>query len=190
MFRKLVSLVLIGSSLLATGCNGGQETESVAYVLVIGFDRTADGKQRVTYQISVPKGSTGTGEGDSSGMGGKGDKGQGWIINTIVAPSSAEARTLLNASMSRIPNVSHTTALLFGEETAREGLEDFVSFIVRSRDYRESIFMIVVSGTAEDYITTIPSWNRSFLSITMNSPSRLWLGIILCVPICTISTPA
>jgi spore germination protein KC len=147
---KLVTVALIGISLLLSGCFGGQETESVAYILTVGIDKTNAGQTKVTYQIAVPK--TSGGGGDTSGMGGKGGEEQSWIINTIVAPTPAETRMLLNASMSRLPNVSHTTAFIFGERTAREGIGDIISFLIRDRDYRESMLLVVVRGTAEDYI--------------------------------------
>ena len=46
--------LLVTLTLLCSGCYGAKETDAVAYVLLIGVDKAADGKQKVTYQVAVP----------------------------------------------------------------------------------------------------------------------------------------
>lgn len=145
--RLVLSFLLISTMLLCSGCFGARETEDVAYVLTIGFDKAVDGQEIITYQIAVPRG----GGGEDS-MGGKGEEAGSWITNTIAASNSSEARMLLKTTMSRYPNISHISAIILGEKVAREGIGDLLSYFMRNRDYRETILVAVVEGTAEDYI--------------------------------------
>lgn len=147
--RLAVAIALTAATLLCAGCFGSHETDDVAYILVIGIDQTPDSNLRVTYQIATPHGAGG----DASGASEKAGGGQSWITNTIEARSPAETRMLLNSTMSRYPNVSHTTAFIFGEETARAGIGALLHYLVRTRDFRETLFLVVVRGTAEEYIT-------------------------------------
>lgn len=139
LLRFVGIAIILTLTLLAAGCYGSRETDDIAYVLVIGIDKAEDGKERITYQIAVPRAISG------------GQKSP-WIINSIEAPTSAKARMLLNASMSRYPNLSHMTAYIISEERAREGLGPRVSYLTRNRDFRGSMLLIIVKGTAEEYI--------------------------------------
>lgn len=132
--------------LFSAGCYGSKETDDLAYVLVIGVDKAAGGKNKVTYQIALPPGKS------SGGKDKKGGEKVPWILSTILTPSTAETRMLLNSTISRYPSVTHMHAYVFSEEMAREGLNPRVSYIVRSREFRESMFLIVVPGSAEEYI--------------------------------------
>lgn len=148
--------LLIAVSLSLTGCFGGKEADDVAYVLVLGIDKAESGYQKVTYQVARPKGagSEGGGSTDPSGMGGAGDKEQGkpWITNTIIFPSPGDARMMLQSTMSRTPNFSHVSAIVISEEVAREGILPSLTFPLRNREFRESLFLIIVHGSAEEFI--------------------------------------
>ncbi len=52
-FRLSLAGVLLVSSLL-TGCNGGYETDEVAWATNIGVDKAADGDLLVSYRIAKP----------------------------------------------------------------------------------------------------------------------------------------
>lgn len=145
--RLMLTVLLLCAAIFLSGCFGGRETDDVAYVLVIGVDKTEDGKMKITYQIDIPHGSS-----ESTGGSEKKAGATSWLTNTIVAPSPAESRMLLNSTISRLPNVSHITAIIFGEKMARSGIGNNISFFVRNRDFRETMLLIVVAGTAEDYI--------------------------------------
>lgn len=139
--------MLVALSLSLAGCYGSKEPDDLAYVLVIGVDKAAGGKSKVTYQIALP--------GGRSSAGGKDEKGGEkvpWILSSILTPSTAETRMLLNSTISRYPSVTHLSTYVFSEEMAREGLNPRVSYVVRSNEFRESLFLIVVPGSAEEYI--------------------------------------
>lgn len=172
--RRVVILLLVTITLLCTGCYGSRETDEVAYVLVLGIDKDEGGKRWATYQIAVPSRPTGNG-GMDGGKGG--DQKLPWVTNTIRIPSSAEVRMLLNSAISRYPKFNHITVIIFSEELAREGINTTLSFQVRNLEFRETPFIIVVQGTAEEYIkrnkptleTTISKFYETFLASSSES---------------------
>lgn len=151
LIRLLSVTALITLTLLFTGCNGSNETDDASYILLIGVDKAEGGKQRITCQVAVPRGLRGSG--DNGGSGEKGsDQKAAWVLNTIMTPAPAEMDMLLNSTMSRAPKNSHVQIIIFSEAVAREGLDPHINHFIRSRDFRETLFLIVVKGAAEEYI--------------------------------------
>ncbi len=123
-------------AMLVSGCNGARETDQVAYILALGLDKSAiEGKVLVTYQIAIPR-----------SLGEAGSKiGEQTSVNvSIEAANLAEARNLLNTRMARLPNLSHIKAIIIGDELAKKGLVEVVGPIVRFREFRETMYILVV----------------------------------------------
>jgi Ger(x)C family germination protein len=158
-------MLLVVLTLLCDGCYGSKETDEVAYTIVLGIDKAADGKRLVTNQYAVPSGLSSSDEKGS-------EQKVSWITDIGVIPASAEARMLLYSTGSRVPKYNHITAIIFSEEVAREGLNTVLSFYIRNHDFRETPFLIVVKGSAEEYIKqtkprmekTISKFYETFLS--------------------------
>jgi spore germination protein KC len=147
MGLRLISvLALVGFAVLICGCNGGRETDQISYIVGIGIDAAPEGKVQVTYRIAVPAALSGAGEG-----GGAGTEKTSSLI-TIIAPSLAEARNLANLTLSRSLLLSHNKSFVIGEELARRGLADIVGPIKRFREYRGSMFIVVVKGSAYEFL--------------------------------------
>jgi len=143
LFHRLV--LLIGLVLMTTvfsGCNSGyQETDSVAYILAVGVDKGSS-----TYQIALP-----TAVGSTTGSSGKSKEKTTETI-TIIAPTMANLRSLSKTFVSRTLDASHNKVYIVGEEMARAGLEDSLAPQVRFYEYRGSEFIIIVKGSADDFI--------------------------------------
>jgi spore germination protein KC len=161
--------------LLCTGCYGAKETDSVAYVMAFGVDKAAEGKLKVTSQFALP---TALSSSDKS-IATQGNIG---IIDTVIIPSSAENRTLLSSTISRVRNATHLTAVIISEEAARAGIAPILAYFSRSREFRETIYFIVVPGSAEEYIhknlsrlnTTISRfYENSLIPTNYSLPSTL-----------------
>lgn len=149
-FAGIAALVIL--ALFLGGCSSAKEADDVGYIMIIGVDKGSDGKQKVTYQVAVPRWTKSDTESTSGMGGGQGSPRDPWVISTIWTPGPAETRMLLNSTMSRYPLVSHINAYIFSEEVAREGLGPRISYLVRSREFRETMFLIIVRGSAEEYI--------------------------------------
>lgn len=145
MRRVILIALLILSALLASGCFGARETDEIAYVLAIGFDKSKNvaGKFDVTYQIAVPR-----------AIAGEGAKGEDVsIVVTVTAESLAESRSMLNSIVARNPNLGHVKVMVIGESLARQGLGEVIGPLTRVREYRDSVFVIVVNGdTAQNFL--------------------------------------
>ncbi|MDU4960825.1 MAG: Ger(x)C family spore germination protein [Sporomusaceae bacterium] len=152
--KKCAIALLFISGLLCAGCYGSRETDELAYVLIVGVDKTETGKQKVTYQFAIPRKASGSRDGDSpeEPKQGKGEK--PWTVSSIISPTSAEGRSLFNATLSRLPRLNHVTAYVFSEEVARDGIGPRITYNIRNPEFRETMFLIVVQGSAEEYIKT------------------------------------
>jgi Ger(x)C family germination protein len=148
-FKIAVPVIIL---LFCTGCYGAKETDNIAYVIAFGVDKAADGKLKVTSQIAPP---TRQSNSEKTNIG---------VIDTITIPSSAENYTLINSTISRTRNATHLTAVIISEEAARAGIAPFLAYFSRSREFRESIYFIVVPGSAAEYIQK----NRSRLNLTLS----------------------
>ncbi|EAX46625.1 spore germination B3 GerAC family protein [Thermosinus carboxydivorans Nor1] len=148
MCRLVLLITLMVFTVTATGCVGARETDEIAYVLAIGLDKGEEpGKIRITYQIAVPR-SLASG---SQAGGGKSD--QTDVLVTLEAPSLAEGRNLLNSAVSRVPILSHTKVFIFGEELARGGVADVIGPLMRFREFRGSMFIMVANeDTAQHFM--------------------------------------
>ncbi|MDU2064057.1 MAG: Ger(x)C family spore germination protein [Sporomusaceae bacterium] len=140
--KCLVALLIIWSSFLLTGCNGSQEMDQLAYVLVIGLDKGEGEKINVTYQIAIPRAIAGQG----------GSSGKRTMNMTFSVLSIAEARNLLNSTVALSPVISHVKAIVFGEELARSGIANTLGPLMRYREYRGSAFVVVTRGKAQNFI--------------------------------------
>ncbi|MDR7865909.1 MAG: Ger(x)C family spore germination protein [Sporomusaceae bacterium] len=139
-------LAVLCVAVLLAGCHGARETEEVAFVTALGLDSAADGKYKITFTVEIPRA-----VGASGGGGPEAPHGPA-VVTSIVAPSVAEARNLLAATMSRFSDASHLKAILIGEDLARAGIRDIIAPFTRFREYRGTIFVFVVSGTAENFM--------------------------------------
>ncbi|MDR3563430.1 MAG: Ger(x)C family spore germination protein [Negativicutes bacterium] len=145
--RLMLFIIVIGLSILVTGCRAAQETDQVAFIVAMGVDKAEDGKVKVTYQLITPRA-----VGGSQGSG-QNTQGEPTILNSITAPNTAEARDLLSASMSRTSNLTHMKAILLSEELARsKGIGDLIAPFLRYREFRGGIFLVIVRENVEDFM--------------------------------------
>ncbi|MBP2635929.1 MAG: germination protein, Ger(x)C family [Firmicutes bacterium] len=164
--RMTISCLGLAVCLLLSGCSSANETDEVAYIVAIGVDSLPNKQLNITYMIAIPRVlSTSGGSGDV-------DSRKSVATITIKAPSLAEGRSLLSSSIARSPDLSHIKVWVVGEELAKRGLGDLVSPIFRFREFRGSMYMMVVRGTAQEFLKT----NHPSLEVL---PSRWVEGILL-----------
>lgn len=148
MWRAGLVLLLVVLGTVSSGCNGSRETDEVAYTLVLGVDATDDDKLEVTYQMAVPR--------TVGSQSGPKDIDEATEIISVKAPSIPEARMLAKANIARTINVSHVKGIIIGEKLARKGMYDLLAGLNRFRDYRGSMFVMVVeNGTAKKFIESM-----------------------------------
>ena len=139
--RLIVGVILVGVSVMFSGCNGARESNEVAYIIAMGLDKAEEkGMVTVTYKIAKP-----------SVEGSKEAGGDAFIISNT-ATTIAESLNLLTSMVASKPSLSHTKVLVIGEELSRQGLTDIWGSLLRYREYRGSMFVLIARGTAKQFL--------------------------------------
>jgi len=148
--RKKITiiLVLIMLSSFLGGCWSRKEVTEIAIVLGTGVDLTTEGQLRLTVQIANPGAFAAIGEG-----GGGEKKATNWVV-------SAEGKTIEEAQRhltKKVPREifwDHCLILVMGEELARKGTDMVTNFFQRSREPRETMWVLIAKGEAQDFLKT------------------------------------
>lgn len=173
----ITAVIFLVISLPLTGCYDAREIEELAYVMAIGIDKGVTDKLRLTVQfptMSGPTAAAGGGmQGSSGGNGGSQDGGDqdGYTAITMDVPSFFTGIDMINTIVPRKLNFMHTKALVFSEEMAREGIGDYIAPIVRYREIRRTIHVIVCKGSAADFIKE----NKPFIGTTLSKTMEIMM---------------
>ncbi len=155
---RILAVILAATALC--GCWGGRETDEIAYVMSMGFDKGPGDNITVTFQIANPRAIAGQTQGGGAG-------GKPLINISTIAPLPIGAFNLVNTERSREISLLHTTAYIFSEDLAREGLHHYIAPLNRYRETRGSAFVFVCRGRAREFMEE----NIPELEI---SPSKLY----------------
>ena len=163
--RKTISITLIVVILVTmlTGCYDSTEIDEITYVLAVGLDKGVKDKLRLTIEFHTMK------EGSSSMSLSSGGGGMGGEYTTITidAPSFFTGLNMINSSLPRKLNFMHTKYLVFSDEMAKSGVRTYIAPIIRYREIRRSMHIIVVKGSACKFLEENQPFIGSTLSKTM-----------------------
>jgi spore germination protein KC len=141
---KIMVLLLCMSFL--SGCWDNKELNKVAVVMGVGLDKTKDNQYKVTAQVIKP-----SSKGDGTGTGGGGSEIPTWSL-------SAKGKTTLDAihNLNRISPrrlyFAHMQLMIIGEDLAKSGVSDVLTWFQRDRDSRSGTLIIMTKGRAEDLL--------------------------------------
>lgn len=144
-------LLSILAVLSVAGCGAIGEPENVGWITAIGVDEGPDNDYAFTFQLAIPKAVTGS-QGGSGGMGGGGGDGQTAVIYTVQAPDVVTALAASQAFVARRPTLIHAKAMIVGEAVARAGISQVLGPAVRFREFRRTMSIMVVRGTAQEFL--------------------------------------
>ncbi|HAA90732.1 MAG: Spore germination protein KC [Thermoanaerobacterales bacterium 50_218] len=154
----LFLLVLIAVS--GSGCWSKLEIEEMAFVSVIGVDQDGSGKLLVSYQVVIPR--TVTKGGGSSGPPVQ--------VISVKARDISEAMSRFSEISPRRVRFKQLSAIIFGEDLARQGLGPYLDFFTRHWEFRRSLWVLVAKGSACDllveglpYMEQLPGTGISFI---------------------------
>jgi spore germination protein KC len=139
--------IVLAAAFLISGCTGSPgEVDAIAFGLAMGIDAAEDKQIEVSYQLGriAPTGGGGSDQSQAPGATSE--------VVTIKAPNLAEARNLLGSSVATRTNLSQVKVFVIGEKLARRGVKDVLAPIVRFREFRGTMFVIVVKGSARDFL--------------------------------------
>lgn len=145
MRRRPLSLLLLALAALPwlTGCWNKMEIEEGAYVLAIGIDKGEEMPYSITAMIAKP-----------SGIAGKegGGEERPVVISTVEAPTLTGAVSMMNGFTGRMVTLDHARAVFVHEELARAGDMDFLDEMLRFRQTRRTVFLIITREPAAEFL--------------------------------------
>lgn len=138
---------LVTAILFLPGCWDSLEIEETAFIAVIGLDLAENKDLNVTYLISNPQG---------GGFANVLEISQNELpeeIITLRVPDILTGRDLLGATVTRKTSFSHMRTMVVSEELAKSGkLLPSLEAVLRDREIRRDMFLVVCKEKAADYI--------------------------------------
>ncbi|MEW6228736.1 MAG: Ger(x)C family spore germination protein [Bacillota bacterium] len=148
--------VVVAASLVAVvfslaGCWDRTEVDDIAFIMAIGLDEAPGDQVYVTFHIAVPRAVAGGGaQGGGSGSGGGTQ--QTSVITTLMGRSVLGLLNMVNTHVDRRPSLVHGKVVVVGEALARRGIAGYISELIRFRETRRTMFLVVAKGTAKEFI--------------------------------------
>lgn len=147
-YRVAVLFILVLQLLFTTGCWDRVDLNKRAIVVGLGIDSSPqEGKILVSAQIIDP---TNVKTPQTSGGGGA----EPFWITTSEGTSVFEAIRAMTHISSRKLFLPHNQVVIFGEELAEQGLKDHLDMLMRDYEFRETNWILVSGGKAQDILAT------------------------------------
>ncbi|MGN0520551.1 MAG: Ger(x)C family spore germination protein [Candidatus Fimenecus sp.] len=146
--RKLIK-VLVPIFLFCTlfsGCDfSTEELKNRLIVQAIGIDRKEDGGVRVTLQTLNTEMTGNPNSGANPGD----------IVNSLTVEGATIAEAISNASetVGKMPLLSQNRLIVFGRETAENGLHGYLDYFVRNVQNRATVLVAISDTTAEELVS-------------------------------------
>lgn len=169
----LLLLSLGGVLLLLSGCWDRVEVNDIAIVTATAIDKKEDNQIELSLQIFIPKAlSSGGSQGGQGGQGG----GAITLVSSQKGSNIADALSKLQGEIPRKIFWGQCKVFIFGEEAAREGIQDHLDFLLRHPQPRERAYMFVSQGEAKNVIE-LQSRLERFTAETVRAQVDLRVGM-------------
>ena len=138
--RVWLTLLVIITLLTSSGCWSRREMESLAYVLLLGVDKTDNGIKLIA-QVGLPNQEPGGGGDDP-------------VVNLLVAEGRdmSEAMNNMFLQSTKRPNLNHLRLVLITENMAREGVWEVLDFLRRDIRVRLNTKVAVTPDDIEELL--------------------------------------
>lgn len=154
--KRIILGLCIVSIIFLAGCWDRHEINSIAFVTRMGIDKGDTQPVKVIMEIYSPSGTSG--QSQTSGDSENGSSATEYYIKTSEGETLIAA--LLNAmkETSRRINVTHTDAVIIGEDLCREGITQVSDGLRRFQEFNPKIDIMIAKGSAGDVMaSSIPS---------------------------------
>ncbi|MFZ5753253.1 MAG: Ger(x)C family spore germination protein [Bacillota bacterium] len=151
LLSKILVLLLI--ILIIGGCWNRRELNTLAIVSGLALDKAEEpGKIRITAQIIKPGEMKVPQAGGGSGGGGDGQKPY-WNVSATGDTIFDTIRAITHQS-SRKLFFPHNEIVIFSQDVAKEGVQEYLDFLDRDPEPRRLIWILVTKGTASEILET------------------------------------
>jgi spore germination protein KC len=161
--KKIILLLMIAAVCLSSGCSqlssSRIEIDRVFIVRVIAIDKISDNKVRLTLtskNINPSQDSQASGSSKSE------------ILISEGETVFDAARYLMTHSNKR-PHFGHTEFILFGEETAKDGILPYLDFISRNSEFRYNAKIYIVRGDTASGLIMKSNTGNAYLGDKISS---------------------
>lgn len=149
--KFLLSIILISAAAsFLTSCYDRTEIDDLAYVIAMGIDKGKTNAIRLTLGMAMP-----TGGGGGGGGGEEKSEAKGMLVTVIECPTIYAGLNMANSYVSKQINTSHAKIIVFSEEMAKEGMESHIHAIIRGREFRPNMYILISRGPAENFIESV-----------------------------------
>lgn len=143
--KKIILLIILLSTIFFNGCLGSREISDLGLTISIGIDKAENG-YLVTHQVLNPKAIA--------------SKNATYEAPTIIHTQTGEdlfdtIRRVTTLSPRKLYN-SHLRAVIFGEDFAKEGIQNTMDYFMRDHEFRTDFYFLVAKGTtANEVLKTV-----------------------------------
>lgn len=166
---RAVSLLLVCCTLagILSGCNNIAEPDEEIFSIVMGYDKSDKETMRITVKVMPENKNSAGGSGDGAFSGEEGGKTSKIPDNifTVDAPCNLPAAELINTVIPKHLSMLQVKMVVISEELAREDLDILITPIIRFKEIKPSISVVICRGTAEEFISAKTSELVPFLPL-------------------------
>jgi spore germination protein KC len=137
--RTKIGLIALLMVVMLTGCWSRRELETLDFITAVGLDHAAEeGKIQVTVQMAKPFAITGSVQSSVQE--------KPFHVMTATGYTVFEAVRNLNSISPRRPFWAHARFIVFGEDMARDGLQEALDFFDRDGEPRRTSYILMAQG--------------------------------------------
>ena len=139
---KIIFVIL--TLCMLTGCYDNKETDSLAVVMAVGIDASGEEKE-YTFAVADNSGFAEKSSGDSAGL----------VCFSQKAKNIENATKYLDGNLSKKLSLSHLSAVIFSEESARNSMYEDIDYFESKVYVRPQVMIGVCQKTASDYLESL-----------------------------------
>ncbi|MFJ7364669.1 Ger(x)C family spore germination protein [Peribacillus frigoritolerans] len=150
-FKKMFILLIVMTPIVS-GCWDRVEINDLAIVTAAAIDKKDNNQIELSIQVFIPK--------SLSSGGGQGGPGQGGTDTTLVrSETGSNISDALSKLQSKIPRKifwGQCKVFVFGEQLAKEGIQEQLDFLLRHPQPRERANVFVSKGKGKPILQSVP----------------------------------
>ncbi|WEK54147.1 MAG: Ger(x)C family spore germination protein [Candidatus Cohnella colombiensis] len=156
--KQLISVWLIVLVCLTTvtGCSRVKQLNMISFVTAIGIDKAEDSGIVVHALIAIP----GRFSALSPGAGGSDKQSPNYILSKE-GSDVAEALSKMKRETARDLDFGHTRILLFSDELAKQGIEQYLDLFMRREEFQNNAWIAIGKGSTKDILQAKPEVPQS-----------------------------
>lgn len=173
-FKKMF-ILLMAMNPIVSGCWDRVEINDLAIVTAAAIDKKDNNQIELSLQVFIPKSmGSGGGQGGPSQGGGVATT----LVRTEIGSNISDALSKLQSKIPRKIFWGHCKVIIFGEQLAKEGIQEQLDFLLRDPQPRERANVYVSEGKAKPILESEPPL-ESYSAKVLKELSELHIGMLV-----------